>query len=171
MSSRDDPEKSYNVPLPDNNYVTVYLRDSMTNEEFLASACIRKNLNPMEHFVRVKKRREMEDHNYFVPHRNDLIETYVSHKLMCSSTFKFNLSPLPSCTLMRSSKCVPKYCTKSNYKDQHLSRCGDSQSKPSSLRTLIVRMNCVVMSVVSKTKVLPYRMVRVRIMFKWNEQR
>lgn len=78
MSSRDDPEKSYNVPLPDNNYVTVYLRDSMTNEEFLASACIRKNLNPMEHFVRVKKRREMEDHNYFVPHRNDLIETYVS---------------------------------------------------------------------------------------------
>lgn len=78
MSSRDDPEKSYNVPLPDNNYVTVYLRDSMTNEEFLASACVRKNLNPMEHFVRVKKRRDMEDHNYFVPHRNDLIETYVS---------------------------------------------------------------------------------------------
>jgi Raf-like Ras-binding domain len=78
MSSRDETEKSYNVPLPDNNYVTVYLRDSMTNEEFLASACIRKNLNPMEHFVRVKKRREMEDHNYFVPHRNDLIETYVS---------------------------------------------------------------------------------------------
>lgn len=80
MSSRDDSEKSYNVPLPDNSYVTVYLRDSMTVEEFLASACVRKNLNPMEHFVRVKKRREMEDHNYFVPHRNDLIETYVSVK-------------------------------------------------------------------------------------------
>jgi T-lymphoma invasion and metastasis-inducing protein 1 len=78
MSSRDDSEKSYNVPLPDNSYITVYLRDSMTVEEFLASACVRKNLNPMEHFVRVKKRREMEDHNYFVPHRNDLIETYVS---------------------------------------------------------------------------------------------
>ncbi|CRL06594.1 CLUMA_CG019614, isoform A [Clunio marinus] len=77
MSTRDDSEKSYNVPLPDNSYVTVYLRDSMTNEEFLASACVRKNLNPMEHFVRVKKRREMEDHNYFVPHRNDLIETYL----------------------------------------------------------------------------------------------
>lgn len=85
MSSRDDPEKSYNVPLPDNNYVTVYLRDSMTNEEFLASACVRKNLNPMEHFVRVKKRREMEDHNYFVPHRNDLIETYVSVSLIQSN--------------------------------------------------------------------------------------
>lgn len=78
MSSRDDPEKSFNVPLPDNNYSTVYLRDAMTVEEFLANACVRKNLNPMEHFTRVKKRREMEDHNYFVPHRNDLIETYVS---------------------------------------------------------------------------------------------
>lgn len=83
MSSRDDSEKSYNVPLPDNSYITVYLRDAMTVEEFLASACVRKNLNPMEHFVRVKKRREMEDHNYFVPHRNDLIETYVSFYFFC----------------------------------------------------------------------------------------
>lgn len=49
----------------------------MTIEEFLASACSRRNLNPMEHFVRVKKRRDMEDHNYFVPHRSDVIETYV----------------------------------------------------------------------------------------------
>lgn len=56
----------------------VYLRDAMSVEEFLASACGRKNLNAMEHFVRVKKRRDMEDHNYFVPHRTDLIETYVS---------------------------------------------------------------------------------------------
>lgn len=78
MNSRDDPEKTYKVALPDNNYATVYLRDAMSVEEFLASACARKNLNPMEHFVRVKKRRDMEDHNYFVPHRNDLIDTYVS---------------------------------------------------------------------------------------------
>lgn len=78
MNSRDDPDKTYKVALPDNNYATVYLRDAMSVEEFLANACARKNLNPMEHFVRVKKRRDMEDHNYFVPHRNDLIETYVS---------------------------------------------------------------------------------------------
>lgn len=77
MNSRDDPEKTYKVALPDNNSALVYLRDAMSVEEFLASACARKNLNPMEHFVRVKKRRDMEDHNYFVPHRNDLIETYV----------------------------------------------------------------------------------------------
>lgn len=82
MNSRDDPEKTYKVAVPDNQYVTVYLRDAMSVEEFLASACARKNLNQMEHFVRVKKRRDMEDHNYFVPHRNDLIETFVS-TLVC----------------------------------------------------------------------------------------
>lgn len=38
-------------------------------------------LEPQEHFVRVKKRRDMEDSNYFVPHRNDLIETYVSQMI------------------------------------------------------------------------------------------
>lgn len=64
--------------------VSVFLRDTMTVEEFLASACTRKNLNPMEHFVRVKKRRDMEDHNYFVPHRTDLIETYVSFTTLFS---------------------------------------------------------------------------------------
>lgn len=63
----------------------MYLREGMTVEEFLASACGRKNLNAMEHFVRVKKRRDMEDHNYFVPHRNDPIETYVSPQLAALS--------------------------------------------------------------------------------------
>ncbi|XP_055686202.1 protein still life, isoform SIF type 1-like isoform X4 [Lutzomyia longipalpis] len=77
MGSRDDPDKTYKISLPDNNYTTVHLRDAMSVEEFLASACARKNLNPMEHFIRVKKRRDMEDHNYFVPHRNDLIDTYL----------------------------------------------------------------------------------------------
>jgi len=60
---------------------TVILREAMSVEEFLASACSRKNLNPMEHFLRVKKRKDMEDHNYFVPHRTDLVETYVSTTL------------------------------------------------------------------------------------------
>ncbi|XP_037944239.1 protein still life, isoforms C/SIF type 2-like [Teleopsis dalmanni] len=77
MNSRDEPEKTFKVAMPENAYSTVYLRDAMSVEEFLASACARRNLNPMEHFVRVKKRRDMEDHNYFVPHRNDLIENYL----------------------------------------------------------------------------------------------
>lgn len=60
--------------------VQIYLREGMTVDEYLALSCSRKGLNPMEHFVRVKKRRDMEDHNYFVPHRTDSIETYVSTK-------------------------------------------------------------------------------------------
>lgn len=58
--------------------MTFYLRDAMTVEDFLASACLKKGLNPGEHFVRVKKRRDMQSIKYFVPHRSDLIETYVS---------------------------------------------------------------------------------------------
>ncbi|XP_058790073.1 protein still life, isoform SIF type 1 isoform X2 [Phymastichus coffea] len=74
--SRDE-DKTVKVIVPENQIVSVFLRDGMTVEEFLASACSRKGLNAMEHFVRVKKRRDMEDHNYFVPHRTDLIETYL----------------------------------------------------------------------------------------------
>ena len=58
--------------------VTVFLRDAMTVEEFLAAGCIKKGLSPVEHFIRVKKRRDMPNMNYFVPHRSDLIETYLS---------------------------------------------------------------------------------------------
>lgn len=65
----------------------------MTVEEYIASACLRKNLNPMQHFVRVKKRRDMEDHNYFVPHRSDLIETYVSTYITYSLNFFVSVSP------------------------------------------------------------------------------
>ncbi|XP_046615462.1 protein still life, isoform SIF type 1 isoform X3 [Neodiprion virginianus] len=82
ISSRDE-EKTVKVSVPENQLVSVFLRDAMSVEEFLASACSRKSLNPMEHFVRVKKRRDMEDHNYFVPHRTDLIETYLhTHEIV-----------------------------------------------------------------------------------------
>ncbi|XP_065201783.1 protein still life, isoform SIF type 1 isoform X2 [Planococcus citri] len=77
MSSRDE-ERTVKVSLPDNQTTQIYLKDAMTVEEYIASACLRKNLNPMQHFVRVKKRKDMEDHNYFVPHRSDLIETYLN---------------------------------------------------------------------------------------------
>ncbi|KAL1138853.1 hypothetical protein AAG570_008915, partial [Ranatra chinensis] len=76
-TSRDEPDRTVKVSVPDNQFVHVFLREQMTVEEFLASACSRKNLNPMEHFVRVKKRRDMEDHNYFVPYRTDIIDTYL----------------------------------------------------------------------------------------------
>ncbi|XP_025834842.1 protein still life, isoforms C/SIF type 2-like isoform X4 [Agrilus planipennis] len=83
MNSREESEKTVRVSLPDSQSTAVYVRDGMSVEEFLTSACTRKNLNPTEHFVRVKKRRDMEDHNYFVPHRSDLIETYLhTHEIV-----------------------------------------------------------------------------------------
>ena len=56
---------------------SVTLKENMTVEVFLASACGRKGVNPAEHFVRVKKRRDMDNSNHFVPHRTDLIDSYV----------------------------------------------------------------------------------------------
>ncbi|XP_050342456.1 protein still life, isoform SIF type 1 isoform X2 [Nymphalis io] len=75
--SREEGEAAVRVSLPEGTTATVGVREGMSVEEFLASACARRSLNPLEHFVRVKKRRDMEDHNYFVPHRSDLIETYL----------------------------------------------------------------------------------------------
>ncbi|ODN06327.1 Protein still life, isoforms C/SIF type 2 [Orchesella cincta] len=77
-SSERENERTAKISLPDNQVVTVPLKDAMSVEEFLVSACARKGLAPMEHFVRVKKRRELPDTNYFVPHRSDLIDTYLS---------------------------------------------------------------------------------------------
>ena len=72
-----ESDKHVQLTLPDHQLVTVFLRDAMTVEEFLAAGCIKKGLSPVEHFIRVKKRRDMPTMNYFVPHRSDLIETYV----------------------------------------------------------------------------------------------
>ena len=76
-----ESDKHVQLTLPDHQLVTVFLRDAMTVEEFLAAGCIKKGLSPVEHFIRVKKRRDMPTMNYFVPHRSDLIETYVSPAL------------------------------------------------------------------------------------------
>lgn len=93
----------------------------MTVDEYLALSCSRKGLNPMEHFVRVKKRRDMEDHNYFVPHRTDSIETYVKIQFIIKFYFlpiiiNFNIYKniyvFYSYILMRLLKFVPKFFTK-----------------------------------------------------------
>ncbi|XP_035711020.1 protein still life, isoform SIF type 1 isoform X3 [Folsomia candida] len=77
-SDRESEGRTAKISLPENQMVTVSLKDGMTVDEFLTCACGRKNLVATEHFVRVKKRRELPDTNYFVPFRSDLIETYVA---------------------------------------------------------------------------------------------
>ncbi|XP_045027574.1 protein still life, isoforms C/SIF type 2 isoform X7 [Daphnia magna] len=82
-SHHHEGDRQFRVNLPDGQTATVNLKDNMTVEEFLASACGKRGLNAAEHFVRVKKRRDMDNSNHFVPHRTDLIDSYVpSHELV-----------------------------------------------------------------------------------------
>ena len=52
--------------------------DGMNIDELLTIVSLKEGLNPAEHFVRIKKRKDMSTLKYFVPHRTDLIDTYVS---------------------------------------------------------------------------------------------
>ena len=56
----------------------VSVMDGMNVEELLTVAALKEGLNPAEYFVRIKKRKDMSTLKYFVPHRTDLIDTYVS---------------------------------------------------------------------------------------------
>ena len=50
----------------------------MNADELLTIVALKEGLNPAEYFVRIKKRKDMPTTKYFVPHRTDLIDTYVS---------------------------------------------------------------------------------------------
>lgn len=55
---------------------TVYVREGMNVEELLAVSCSKKQLVPCDHFLKFYTTSDMDD--YFVPHRNELIEHLVS---------------------------------------------------------------------------------------------
>lgn len=140
----------------------------MTVEEFLASACNRKNLNPMEHFVRVKKRRDMEDHNYFVPHRTDLIETYVSYAIRRELFRRYEkiileIKRFPrrcfSCIRTRSLRSAQRSCIRWNCKETLWNKCGASPWRPNSSKILIDRTSFAATLAESKIKVWPCRTV------------
>ena len=52
--------------------------DGMNVDELLTIVALKEGLSPAEHFVRIKKRKDMSTLKYFVPYRTDLIDTYVS---------------------------------------------------------------------------------------------
>ena len=64
--------------------------DGMNVDELLTIVSLKEGLNPAEHFVRIKKRKDMSTLKYFVPHRTDLIDTYVS-KCICNCISFFSL--------------------------------------------------------------------------------
>ena len=56
----------------------INVMDGMNVDELLTIVSLKEGVNPAEHFVRIKKRKDMSTLKYFVPHRTDLIDTYVS---------------------------------------------------------------------------------------------
>ena len=66
------------------------MKKNATVEDFLNKVCLEHELAPSEHFLRVKKKKEMPDSKFFVPQRSDLLDSYVSsasiHKtIQCSA--------------------------------------------------------------------------------------
>ena len=57
--------------------VTVNVTEGMTVDDVLTVAAIKEGLSPVEHFVRIKKRKDMSTNKYFVPQKTDLLETYL----------------------------------------------------------------------------------------------
>ena len=54
------------------------MKKNATVEDFLNKICLEHELAPTEHFLRVKKKKEMPDSKFFVPQRSDLLDSYVS---------------------------------------------------------------------------------------------
>lgn len=72
------PGTPVEIYLPDNkSSVTVNVVEGMTVDDALTVAAIKEGLSPVEHFVRIKKRKDMSTNKYFVPQRTDQLETYV----------------------------------------------------------------------------------------------
>ena len=73
------PGTPVEIYLPDAKAsVTVNVIEGMTIDDVLTVASVKEGLSPVEHFVRIKKRKDMSTNKYFVPQRTDQLETYVS---------------------------------------------------------------------------------------------
>ena len=58
------------------------MKKNATVEDFLNKVCLEHELAPSEHFLRVKKKKEMPDSKFFVPQRSDLLDSYVSFPVL-----------------------------------------------------------------------------------------
>jgi len=54
------------------------IKKKSTIDEFMNKVCLEHELSSPEHFLRVKKKKEMPDTKFFVPQRCDLLDCYVS---------------------------------------------------------------------------------------------
>ena len=68
------------------------MKKNATVEDFLNKVCLEHELAPSEHFLRVKKKKEMPDSKFFVPQRSDLLDSYVSSASIRTKCFILAIS-------------------------------------------------------------------------------
>jgi len=83
-SKYDEDEDDFNesslihVRLPGRKLAKCTIKKNSTVEDFLNKVCLEQELTPSEHFLRVKKKKEMPESKFFVPQRSDMLDSYVS---------------------------------------------------------------------------------------------
>lgn len=87
--SFEDDEDDFNesslihTRIPGKKIVKCTMKKNATVEDFLNKVCLEHELAPSEHFLRVKKKKEMPDSKFFVPQRSDLLDSYAqSHEII-----------------------------------------------------------------------------------------
>lgn len=58
--------------------VMIFVTNDTVANHLLIAACVKKNLNPVEHFLRIKEHEDTPDEEFYVPPRQEVIDTYVS---------------------------------------------------------------------------------------------
>ena len=65
------------------------MKKNATVEDFFNKVCLEHEMTASEHFLRVKKKKEMPDSKFFVPQRIDLIDNYVSKNSTMWQNYSF----------------------------------------------------------------------------------
>merc|ERR1711976_278408 len=88
-SKYDEDEDDFNelslihVRLPGRKLAKCTIKKNSTVEDFLNKVCLEQELTPSEHFLRVKKKKEMPESKFFVPQRSDMLDSYTqSHEVL-----------------------------------------------------------------------------------------
>ncbi|XP_054711975.1 protein still life, isoform SIF type 1-like [Uloborus diversus] len=89
--------RTVKVHLPEGQSVTVCVRENMTVEDILWSACLKKQLAPSDHFLRLRREGPDGTEDYYTPQRSDLFDS------LCFTTVEVCAKVLYQVELLRCS--------------------------------------------------------------------
>ena len=87
------------------------MKKNASVEDFFAKVCLEHEMTASEHFLRVKKKKEMPDSKFFVPQRTDLIDNYVRSLLKTESKMYSHATSL----YLQASHDIIEICAKTLY--------------------------------------------------------